>query len=145
LDLASLRTGVYLDLPKHRSEFIPLTGVDEECINLTTSQSDDKEVAERVLTDVLQMKRSVNWQVGLAGVAEVVSGTLGGSFDLSFANGSLSDVGSTCMNYNSTTASYMDANSVMEDPKKNTAAGLWPSACAIGWMILLGVVMVIVA
>ena len=78
--------------------------MDEECINLTTSQSDDKEVAERVLTDVLQMKRSANWQVGLAGVAEVVSGTLGGSFDLSFANGSLSDVGNTCINYTSTTA-----------------------------------------
>jgi hypothetical protein len=145
LSIASLRAGVYLDLPKYRTEFVPLTGVDEECTSLATSQSDDKEVAETVLNDVVQVKRSANWQIGLSGVAAAAFGLFGGSFDMSIENGTLNDLESLCMNYNSTAASYTDAKSVVEEAKKSGALRLSPSVCAMGWMILLGFVMVVMA
>lgn len=63
--------GVYLDLPRVGASIKHLSDVDENCAALATSQSGDKAVAQRVLTDVYQVTPTVDWQVGIAGGVSV--------------------------------------------------------------------------
>jgi hypothetical protein len=63
--------GVYLDLPRVGASVQHLSDVDQDCVALAASQSGDKEVAKRVLTDVYQIVPSVDWQVGIAGEFDV--------------------------------------------------------------------------
>jgi len=69
--VASVELGVYLDLPQYRAEFAHVEGVDEKCKSLAFNQGVDREIAQRVLTDVYYVQPSVNWQMGIAGGASV--------------------------------------------------------------------------
>jgi hypothetical protein len=138
----SLAVGVYLDLPKHRSEFLSLEGVDEDCKSLTTSQSEDKEIAQRMLTDVLQIQRTANWQVGITGEAKLIG--IGTDFDVPFGNGSFAELESTCLNFNATSGTYIDAKQVVEEAKKNDAT-LVSITSTVCWVALLGFVVSLLA
>jgi hypothetical protein len=131
----SLAVGIYLDLPKHRSEFVSLEGVDENCTSLATSQSGDKEVAQRVLTDVVQIQRTANWQVGIAGEAKLIG--IGDDFDVPFGNGTFEDLESTCLSFNATSRAYADARQVVKEAKKN-GAGLSSVTVATCGLLLVG-------
>jgi len=77
--------GVYLDLPRVGASIAHLSDVDEDCVALATSQSGNKEAAQRVLTDVYQITPTVDWQVGIAGEFDVSDLSMGAQVD-SFAN-----------------------------------------------------------
>jgi hypothetical protein len=133
--------GIYLDLPKHRSGFVSLEGVDENCTSLATSQSGDKEVAQRVLTDIIQIQRTANWGVGIAGEASLIG--LRDDFDVPFGNGSFANLGSTCLNFNATSRTYVDAKQVVDEAKENGAARLLSVTFATCWVLLLGFIVIL--
>jgi hypothetical protein len=63
--------GIYLDLPRYEADFAHVAGVDANCKSLAESKSSDKDIAQRVLTDVYNVTPSISWQVGVAGKAQV--------------------------------------------------------------------------
>jgi hypothetical protein len=67
----SAEIGVYLDLPRLGAKISHLNDVDENCAALGTSQSPNKDVAQKVLKNVYQVVPSVDWQVGIAGEVSV--------------------------------------------------------------------------
>jgi hypothetical protein len=121
---------------------VALERVDENCTSLATSQSGDKEVAQRVLTDVVQIRRTANWQVGIAGEAKLIG--IGEDFDVPFGNGNFDNLGSTCLNFNATSRSYVDAKQVVAEAKQN-GAGLLSVTFATCWLLLVGFVVALLA
>jgi hypothetical protein len=63
--------GIYLDLPRYEADFAHVVGVDADCKSLAESKSDDKNIAQQVLTDVYNVTPSIDWQVGVAATAKV--------------------------------------------------------------------------
>lgn len=63
--------GIYLDLPKLEANISRVSNVDENCTALSTSQSQDKAIAQKVLTDVYLIEPLVDWQIGVDGEARV--------------------------------------------------------------------------
>jgi len=134
----NLGMGVYLDLPKYRADFEKVQNVDETCTDLASSQSKDKEIAQKVLTDAYRIKPSVNWQVGMVAEYEVSRPTLqvsnlltsikvfwaGGKSNIPFDNGTFSNLTNSCLQFNKTSGTYVDAKQLVADTKKNGAAGL---------------------
>jgi hypothetical protein len=70
--------GVYLDLPRVDASITHLSDVDENCAALATSQSGNKEIAQKVLTNVYQVTPTVDWRVGIAGEMKVSIASMGG-------------------------------------------------------------------
>jgi hypothetical protein len=109
---------------------------------LATSQSGDKEVAQRVLTDVVQIWQTANWQMGIAGEAKLID--IGKDLDVPFGNGTLDGLEPTCLNFNVTFRSYVDAKQIVEKAKKN-GAGLSSFTFATCWLLLVGLVVALLA
>ncbi|KAF2442974.1 hypothetical protein P171DRAFT_486938 [Karstenula rhodostoma CBS 690.94] len=115
----SAEIGVYLDLPKFGAGFSKKSGVDENCGALATSASENKDVAQRVLKEVLSIEPNVDWGVGVAGDLSWFAAS--NDFEHEFANGTLSDVDSQCLVFDGSTGAYVDAKEVVSEAKKSNA------------------------
>ena len=63
--------GIFLDLPGLEANVTHLTNVDENCVSLANSQSQDKDTLQAVLTDVYEIAPTVFWGVGFDGEVQV--------------------------------------------------------------------------
>jgi hypothetical protein len=61
----------------------------------------------------------------------------GTDFDVPFGNGSFAELESTCLNFNATSSTYIDAKQVVEEAKKNDAT-LVSITSTVCWVALLG-------
>ncbi|KAH7069770.1 hypothetical protein BKA63DRAFT_88561 [Paraphoma chrysanthemicola] len=136
-DSATLGIGVYLDLPKYRAEFEKVEGVDENCAALAVSQSENKGLAQQLLTNAYNITPSVNWQVGIAGEAKLFG--VGPEFDVAFGNGTIDNLPNTCLMFNQTSKTYVDAKKVISDAKKNGANRSEVHTGAMFWLALLSI------
>ncbi|KAF2825447.1 hypothetical protein CC86DRAFT_43274 [Ophiobolus disseminans] len=113
---AVVGAGVYLNLPKYTAEFAKVEGVDETCTALSQSQNSNRDIAQKILTDAYRIKPSVGWQVGVAGEYSFLLGS--GSFDVPFGNGTFSNLANSCLLFNKTSGTYLDAKQAVADAKK---------------------------
>ncbi|KAF2689267.1 hypothetical protein K458DRAFT_427471 [Lentithecium fluviatile CBS 122367] len=134
----AMELGVYLDLPRVGASINHLSDVDENCVALAQSQSANKEVAKRVLTNVYQITPAVDWQVGIAGKFEAFG--IPADLDTPFGNGTVNDVPASCMNYNTTSKQYTEASKLVEEAKKNGAGAQFNIAFATYAVGVLGLV-----
>ena len=134
--------GTCLDLPNHCSEFKSLAGVDEDYQSLTTSQSGDKEIAERVLKGGVHTQKSRDWQSALAGAVIL---PWGNSLDFQLDNGIVSGVTNMRSNVDPSYETYVDGEDFVEEEKKSNAIGLKAFAFAAISMMVLTFGMVILA
>ncbi|KAH7074224.1 hypothetical protein FB567DRAFT_611130 [Paraphoma chrysanthemicola] len=138
---ASIGMGVYLDLPRYRAEFEKVEGVDENCTTLAMSQSENKGLAQELLTNAYNITPSVNWQVGVAGEAKLFG--VGPDIGFAFGNGTIDNLPSTCLMFNQTSKTYVDAKKVISDAKKNGASRSDVRKGAMVWLALVSICVIL--
>lgn len=116
---AGVDMGVYLDLPKFGANFTKKSGVDENCTALATSASENKNVAQKVLKEVLSIEPTVDWGVGIAGELHFLS--VHDDFNHSFVNGTFTNVDGQCLVFDGNTGAYVKAEDVVSKAIKSNA------------------------
>lgn len=150
--------GVYLDLPGLEANVTHLADVDESCASLAGSQSEDRDVAQRVLTDVYEIAPSVLWGVGFNGQAHVSKliyerlsfaesfdyqvEVFKKAFDIPIVNGTIADIPTACLNFDAEASSYVPASEVVAKAKKGGAGQLRIPGVEY-WVALVGGVFVL--
>ena len=84
-----------------------------------TSTSKDKDVAQKVLKEVLDIEPTVDWGVGIEGKVKIPLDS--NRFEHPFANGTFTDVHGQCLVFNGSMGAYVEAKEVVAEAKKGNA------------------------